>query len=268
MNFKKWFESLDQDDISQLNMTAKLPLADSPILNQLGELRRGFHLNTIIGRMFIGFTAPKILPRYDLAERGQGNEITNPEVAMKYSTGKPDFKPTKALHAAYDSFREAIANAIQAIPELLQRNYHTGKDIDTLTAAKSILGKYKDRYLSNNKPENIVKEMRKAWNISDEVFGPASAKEQARNFANFYSLLIDEYYESRNNSGITIQATPQSSSDSPELMLRKQAQEQPQNLSQETKPLRKEQQAFKTIMNLDAYEMQAINYNTLLPAIK
>lgn len=57
MEFKNWLEHDDVDPEKEkmardsLNMTAGVPIrSDGPAMNQIANLTRGFHLNTVIGR--------------------------------------------------------------------------------------------------------------------------------------------------------------------------------------------------------------------------
>ena len=86
-------------------MTANLGnFSNKPILNAIRDLTRGFHLNTIVGRMFQSWTngfnrAPV---KWDLIE-------DSPEEAYQYRTSKSDPKANNRYKAAYSLFKQEIA---------------------------------------------------------------------------------------------------------------------------------------------------------------
>lgn len=123
MNFKQWLEdykSLDPEQeyekVRGMNMTAALPMANKvPPLNQIQTLTRGFHLNTIVGRMMTIWTSGLLHApvNWDLIE-------TDPEKAYQYRVGgtkDPNGKAANSRYqSAYDLFKQELANAVGALP--------------------------------------------------------------------------------------------------------------------------------------------------------
>lgn len=178
MNFKKWLESykdLDSDQeqkkIQNINMTASLPLFKSNPLNHMGQLTRGFHLNTIIGRMMSPWAtglkwAPK---RWRISEE---NKAAN-----------------NAYKAAYELFKQELANAVDSLPYKTGMNIHTGTPEDVMAKSKEF---FKD-YLPENK--NLIQSMNNAWKIYTDVFGDDNQENysQIQNFLNFYQIVEQEF---------------------------------------------------------------------------
>jgi len=194
MNFKIWLENYkdinnkeEYEKINKLNMTASLPFEPKSIpqaISDIGKLTRGFHLNTIVGRMMTPWinSLNRAPIDYELLE-------TDPEKATKWSVSSTDRKANNNYKAAYDLFKQEIANAVDALPVKLGINIMTGKPEDVLLKTKE--------FLSNYTPEekDLVKSLDNAWNLYTKVFGndKKSNFSQIQNFANFFQLVKEEF---------------------------------------------------------------------------
>lgn len=196
MNFKIWLENYknidsneENEKINKINMTANLPLpisASKNIAQNISNigLTRGFHLNTIVGRMMTPWI--KSLNRapidYSLLE-------IDPEKAIKWSISSTDRKANNNYKAAYDLFKQEIANAVSALPVKLGNNVITGKPEDVLLKTKE--------FLSNYTPEekDLIESLNNAWNLYTKVFGnnPINNFAQIQNFANFFQIVKEEF---------------------------------------------------------------------------
>ena len=194
MNFKIWLENYkdinnqeENEKVNKLNMTASLPFEPKNIpqtISDIGKLTRGFHLNTIVGRMMTPWiNSLNYAPiDYELLE-------TDPEKARKWSVSSTDRKANTNYKAAYDLFKQEIANAVDALPVKLGNNVVTGKPEDVLLKTKE--------FLSNYTPEekDLIEALNNAWNLYTNVFGnnPRNNFAQIQNFANFFQIVKEEF---------------------------------------------------------------------------
>jgi hypothetical protein len=194
MNFKIWLENYkdinnqeENEKVNKLNMTASLPFEPKTIpqtISDIGKLTRGFHLNTIVGRMMTPWiNSLKYAPiDYELLE-------TDPEKARKWSVSSTDRKANNNYKAAYDLFKQEIANAVDALPVKLGNNIITGKPEDVLLKTKEFLSNY------TSEEKDLIESLNNAWNLYTKVFGndPKSNFSQIQNFANFFQLVKEEF---------------------------------------------------------------------------
>ena len=196
MNFKIWLENYKDIDsgkenerIRNINMTANLPLpiaASKNIAQNISNigLTRGFHLNTIVGRMMTPWinSLNRAPIDHELLE-------IDPEKARKWSVSSTDRKANNNYKAAYDLFKQEIANAVAALPVKLGNNVLTGKPEDVLLKTKE--------FLSNYTPEekDLIEALNNAWNLYTNVFGnnPRNNFAQIQNFANFFQIVKEEF---------------------------------------------------------------------------
>lgn len=185
------YKSLDRNaelgKIGKINMTANLPMPKGgDVLQQIRELTRGFHLNTIIGRMFQPWAVGlELAPtRWDLQEKGGEKEV------YKWRISRDDKRANNNYKAAYSLFKQEIANAVQALPFKKGFDVLSQKHIDVMGPAKN--------FLSDMRADeaDLIESMRKAFNIFWTVFGPGYYS-QARNFANFFEIVKDEFMRYR-----------------------------------------------------------------------
>jgi len=182
MNFYKLskliedYKDVNYSDESQkiydLNMTAKLPLAKSPEehSDMMSNLTRGFHLNTIVGRMMQNWVA---------ALRFAPKEYRLPD--SKIANDK--FK------AAYDLFKDEIAKSIHALPEKTAIDIVQNKQIDVLSSTKDFFKEYSPGQ------EEFLTHLRYALSLYFKVFGePDGYNSQVQNFINFLQIAKEEFF--------------------------------------------------------------------------
>lgn len=94
------------------------------------------------------------------------------------------------IKAAYSLFKQEIANAVQALP------FKKGFDV-VAQKHQDIMGPAKN-FLSDIQADeaDLIESMRKAFDIFWAVFGPGYSS-QARNFANFFEIVKDEFMRYR-----------------------------------------------------------------------
>lgn len=190
MNFKNWLEGLDIDkedkEISGLNMTASLPFVPNNPLGFIGTLTRGFHLNTVVGRMMRPW-----INIINLFERIKDKiSIRLPDSSDKiFGINKKYINKDGTLNnnflSAYDLFKNEISKAINNLPYKEGKDIHSGSDVDVLSPVKSFLSKYGDH------EEDFLDSLDKALEINLIVMGHSA--EQIRNFINFLELVRDEF---------------------------------------------------------------------------
>ena len=174
--FSEWLESYKDVDpeqeskkIQDINMTASLPLFKTAPLNHIKNLTRGFHLNTIIGRMMQRWTAAlSMAPR-------------------EWRISKEKKAANDKYKAAYDLFKQEIANAVDNLPYKTGVDIRSGKPEDILAKSKEF---FKD-YVPENK--NLIQSMNNAWKIYTSVFGDDYQDSQIQNFLNFYQIVKEEF---------------------------------------------------------------------------
>lgn len=189
MNFKRWLENYKDIDpeeegkrIQGINMTAHLPSTDKPPLDYIRGLTRGFHLNTIIGRMMQQWlTGLKFAPvDYEMIS-------LNPERAYKWRVSETDKRGNNAYKAAYELFKQEIANAVSSLPFKAGRNVISGKPEDVLAKSKEFFGGY------HAEDKGLIESLESAWKIFVDVFGIHRSETQKRNFLNFMEIVRDEF---------------------------------------------------------------------------
>jgi len=172
------------DEVGALNMTAKLPVpTDGDIFASLRGLTRGFHLNTIVGRMFQPWAnglewAPR---RWDLYEKSGKKEDMH-----KWSISEKDHRANNNYKAALDMFKQEMANAISALPHKKGFDVVQQKERDILGPTKKFF-----QGMQTDDEHDLIESLRKAYEIFDGVFGP-HYYDQARNFANFIQIVREE----------------------------------------------------------------------------
>ena len=156
LEFKNWLEYMDLDPrlekqaTQSLNMTRSLPAKDdmNP-LSFVSGLTRGFHLNTIVGRMLLPWT----------------NALNNP----KWAEGLPPAfreagRPNKNFMAAYDLYKNEIAKVINGLPVKLGKDVKTGVEVDVLEPVKKFMKSY------GEETEDYLKHLDVALGITLKVF--------------------------------------------------------------------------------------------------
>jgi len=186
MNFKSWLESYKDIDhekeserIQGINMTASLPLSDRPPLDQIGELTRGFHLNTIIGRMMQPWVVGLNFAPLDRETAG-----IDP---YKWRVSDTDKRGNNAYKAAYELFKQEIANAVSSLPFKTGMNVVSGKPEDVLAKSKDFFRAYQAE------DKGLIKSLEAAWKIFVGVFGLRGSETQKRNFLNFMQIVQEEF---------------------------------------------------------------------------
>lgn len=193
ITFKKWLENyedidpeIESEKIQNINRTAGLPLSKDANNNQrqINNLTRGFHIDTIVGRMMqrwvVGLRFAPI--NFNLLQ-------TDPEKASQFRTSNSDPSANKKYKAAYELFKQEIANAIRNLPYKTGVNIHTGENEDVLSKSKDFLS----GYLPENK--DFIQSLRSAFQIHTNVFGadPKRNYDQIRNFIDFLKIVKDEF---------------------------------------------------------------------------
>lgn len=158
-------------NIQNVNMTASLPLFKGAPLNHIKNLTRGFHLNTIIGRMM---------------QRWVGGLSRAPG---GWRISKENMAANDKYKAAYDLFKQEIANAVDNLPYKTGMNIQTGKPEDVMAKSKEFLR----GYLPEDK--DLIQSMNNAWKIYANVFGDDSQGNygQIQNFLNFFQIVKEEF---------------------------------------------------------------------------
>ena len=176
------YKDVTHDDewkkVQDINMTAKLPMAAAT-----GALTRGFHINTIVGRMMMPWAAGLRHAPLDVDQL----EV-NPEKAYRWRISKTDSRPNDRYKAAYDMFKQEIANAVNALPYKEGINVITGQPEEVTKKSKDFLvGHIADE-------QDMIESLEKAFKIYTDVFGnPENNREAARNFHNFLQLAREEF---------------------------------------------------------------------------
>lgn len=181
MQFKKWLENYQNVDpenektlVSKMSMTRQLPIAKD-IFASIRGLTRGFHLNTIISRMFqpwlVGFEYAPV--KY---------ESDNP---YEYRISKEDKRANNKYKGAYAIFKQEIANAVAALPYKEGLDKRSGKYADVMLASKEFLQNLE------TEEKDMLNSLAAAFRISVAVFGERT--EQPRNFMNFLQIVRDEF---------------------------------------------------------------------------
>lgn len=191
MKFREWLENYKEVDpekeaekVQDINMTAHLPLSDKAPLDQIRGLTRGFHLNTIIGRMMQRWVnGLRFAPvDYKLAQ-------TDPEKATRYRVSGEDKRGNDNYKAAYEMFKQEIANAVAALPFKTGINVLSGKPEDVLMKSKDFLSGYR------SEDKDLIRSLNDAWKIYVSVFGndPSRNYSQILNFMNFLQIVKEEF---------------------------------------------------------------------------
>jgi hypothetical protein len=189
MNFKCWLESYKDIDhekegerVQGINMTAGLPWSDRPPLDQIRELTRGFHLNTIIGRMMQQWVVGLNFAPVDHETVG-----TDPQKAYRWRISKTDRRGNDAYKAAYELFKQEIANAVSSLPFKTGLNVISGKPEDVLAKSKDFFRAYQAE------DKGLIESLEAAWKIFVGVFGLRGSETQKRNFLNFMQIVQEEF---------------------------------------------------------------------------
>ena len=218
MKFRSWLEKYEIDPgenekVTNLNMTRGLwkravDVSKQPgdfmqkVQNSISGLTRGFHLNTIISRLLQPWTTNRAPVRHDLAQNGEG-DLTREDlekvyqwcqgkdrlIAALYDRNAPkdvnnDYKPNAKFGAAYELFKQEIANAIDQLPYKEGLNVHADNYEDVLAPVK--------QFFAGVKPEGkgLIESMNSAFEIYRRVFGLSTG---VRDFLNFYQIVYDEF---------------------------------------------------------------------------
>jgi hypothetical protein len=148
-----------------LNMTASVPSGAS-----ISSLTRGFHLNTLVGRMMSPWVNTLEMPHWQ-------------------SSLPPRFqeqgKMNKNFLAAYDLFKNEIAKAVHGVPVRLGRDVRTGEVVDVLGGAKEFLRGY------DGEGDDYLIHLDRALKIQMAVFPRLPSL--IRNFVNFLEITRDEF---------------------------------------------------------------------------
>lgn len=173
--------------VEALNLSAKLPLLS---MEEQRNLTRAFHINTILGRLL----APWIYSlrphkgktfgpvRWHLAKYDDEGNFLNSDEVYKYRDNP------SALAAAYSFFRDELLKAIKCLPSKVGLDYLTHQQVDVL---KPIFDEFPE--IVDLEEEDLLQHITGAWNIFEVVFDPPSHQTEARNFANFIEVIIDEF---------------------------------------------------------------------------
>lgn len=180
-SFLEWLKADPEKEIAaknSLNMTAGLPgPGGKNIFDFVGGLTRGFHLNTVIGRMMTPWT----------------NTLTseNWQALLAPNLKGADGKPNENFMAAYDLFKNEIAMAVRDLPGKTGRDVRTGRDVDVLAPAKDFFRGYE------GESEGYITHLGRAFEICMKVFPKKRFSsvilQQTDNFRNFLELVRDEF---------------------------------------------------------------------------
>jgi len=179
--FEEWLKADPEKEIeakNALNMTVSLPSSGGGhIFDFIGGLTRGFHLNTVVGRMMTPWTNTLTIEswRRSLAENLRGD----------------DGMPNDNFMAAYDLFKNEIAMAVRDLPHKSARDVRTDAEVDALGPSKEFLKGYE------GDSEGYLTHLGRAFEICMKVFPPKTfssvALQQSDNFRNFLELVRDEF---------------------------------------------------------------------------
>lgn len=153
-NYLNLDKNAESDSVASLNMTSKLPNLGSKGLKNIGQLTRGFHLNTIIGRMLRVFT----------------------NAMLRSDSDK--------LKSAYDLFKNELSVVVHNLPYKRGRDIHSGKAVDVLEPSKDFLKDYSSDGDFLNSLDNALK-------ISLSAL--PNERGQINNFINFLEIVRDEF---------------------------------------------------------------------------
>lgn len=171
----------EQERVRSMNMTSKLPVGHKPAFNAIRELTRGFHLNTIISRMFTpwvsGFEHAPI--RWDLSE-------TRPDAVYQYRVSEKDKRGNDKYKAAYELFKQEMANAVAALPEKKGFDIVAGRDRDIMHPTKQFFQGVEVE------ERDLIESVRRAFKIFWSVFGE-SWKTGIRDYINFFEIVKEEF---------------------------------------------------------------------------
>lgn len=189
MNFYEFYQLLEdfrdidpeneRQTASRMGMTAGLPVG-SP-LDMLHDLTRAFHLNTIVGRMFQVWTNS-----FQYAPVHWEYQETAPEKVYQYCISRTDWRANDRYKAAYDLFKQEIANAVAALPYKEGKDIRTGKYQDVMAATKQFLSKIE------TEERDLIQSMRNAYRIYWTVFGHPY-RQHIRDFRNFFEIVKEEF---------------------------------------------------------------------------
>ena len=188
-SFGFWLENLDiekeKKDIDDLNMTSKLPLFKDNPLASIGKLTRGFHLNTIIGRILRPWITvisnfekhkDKVIKRLpDLSDNIFG-------INKKY-IGE-DGSLNNNFLSAYDLFKNELSNAMNDLPFKTGYDIVGNRQIDVLEPIRKFFSNYSGQ-------GDFLDSLDKSLKINLMVLG--HSLEQVRNFINFLEIVRDEF---------------------------------------------------------------------------
>jgi hypothetical protein len=188
-SFRIWLEELDIDKeetgVRDLNMTAKLPLYRNNPLGNISNLTRGFHLNTIVGRMLRPWiNIIKLFEDKKDAVTRRLPDLTDEIFGINKKYINKDGLLNSNFLSAYDLFKDELSRSINNLPYKLGKDVHSGEYVDPLSPTKAFLKKYDNE-------DDFLESLDKALDISLMVMGHSS--EQVRNFINFLEIVRDEF---------------------------------------------------------------------------
>lgn len=178
MDFKQWLENYREIDpnkeekkASRLKVTWDLPLVTHPASADFSKLTRGFHLNTIISRMMDPWIAH--LKR----------------APQKWRVSPTDKTANDNFKAAYEIFKQEIANAVADLPFKTGLNLATNKVEDVLSRTKEFFANYQ------TEEKNLIDSLNSAWKVHTSVFGndPQSNRSQIVNFIEFLQIVKEQF---------------------------------------------------------------------------
>ena len=166
-DYEDWERNPDTDWEAEERLINRLymrPDYRGPLsLNEIQGLTRAFHINTIVARILSEWVSPLVArPKW---------------VARHY--------PEAAL--AYLLFKDAVLLAVACLPEKQGLDVNTGQYMNVLSPLYATFPslEYTDCY-------DIVQSMRSAYRINKAIWGHQPS--QARNFQNFFEIVVDEFY--------------------------------------------------------------------------
>jgi hypothetical protein len=149
-----------------LNMTAGIPARGVSI----NDLTRGFHLNTIVGRM--------MTPWVNTLEMDSWQR----SLPEKFRDGG---KINRNFLAAYDLFKNELAKAVNGLPFKKGRDVTKGKVVDVLGGARGLLKGY------GGEAGDYMLHLDKALKIQASVFPIMPSL--VHHFINFLEIVRDEF---------------------------------------------------------------------------
>lgn len=188
MNFKLWLENEDEierNKVYSLNMTARL----DPTLGFSPDLTRGFHLNTIAGRMLQTWTST--MERFKHLKDAIAKRMKDPSFDQIFGIYRKyineDGTLNRNFYLAYDFFKNELSNAVNSLP------FKTAKDINKNNNYVDVLHPLKDFLSSYSKEEegDLFKSLDKAIQINRMVF--FRWDETVEDFINFLQIVRDEF---------------------------------------------------------------------------